>query len=871
MRILLFVFTLLIGFSSAFADEQRAQGSYDPTISPRNNFLYQQHREVQSAYVFGEEGSNNNLAYPSGYGLADEDEEFDTPPYIKRFGGKQRRDVSEDIAVLSPIERYYQMRTKEPLAQYGYDVFERYEPRSYLSRPVIGVHGDYVLGVGDKIVVTFLGERTDRDVYTVDQDGLVIIPEIEPIVAGGLSVKDFKESLNGALGVSYHDTKAFVSLERIKNINISIIGEVNRPGRYDISANANVFDVFALAKGIEKTGSLRRIKRIRNGESQIIDLYDSLIAGKAAPNLDLRDGDRIIVPSLGPTIALTGEISRPGIYELSDELLSEPKVSIEEAMDYAGGILTKGQNRIIRSSVHKDGTEKIARLPSMDSDILIGEGDVLRVERYVLTQRDGVSLKGAVRNEGLHSLDETPDLARLLGNKAMFNHDIYPFLGVVRRFDPKTLSQRLIAFSPKAVVEGAENHKLQSADEVILFPKDKLIESLYPKPKEAKEKEKKKGWFHAALSRNKGDMHRDDVDNDDDDLSEKALIDETLAGFIKEYAVSVKGAVLHAGIYPIAGKTSLEDVISYVGGIGIEGDPTRIEVTNLLSKQLEDGSLEPIGKAKRIWVNLDEVDAAQLYLNPKDTIRVHEAFTDLAAADNSVQITGEVLYPGYYDLARGESLLDLINRAGGLTEDAYPAGAIFSRETERRREAQEFKNQALEIERSIAAALEDEDVKRDQIAFLKSTVDKLQELKPTGRITVEADPSVLKSRPAQDILLESGDQIYIPKRAITVRVRGEVLSPAVLQFKDDKSARDYILEAGGYTANADKRRAYVIFPDGSAHPLGRSGVQIPPMSTIYVPRDAKPFDFIQTTRDFTQILTNLAITGIFIDDISDDD
>ena len=130
---------------------------------------------------------------------------------------------------------------------------------------------------------------------------------------------------------------------------------------------------------------------------------------------------------------------------------------------------------------------------------------------------------------------------------------------------------------------------------------------------------------------------------------------------------------------------------------------------------------------------------------------------------------------------------------------------------------------------------------------------------------------MLASKPEQDILLESGDRVYIPRRPLTVRVAGEVLYPAALAFRKDKDAKQYITEAGGFTYNADKDRAFVVYPDGSAQPLqvsmwNHTASLIPPGSTVIIPRDPKPFDFIQTARDVSQILSNLAITGIFIDD-----
>ena len=158
----------------------------------------------------------------------------------------------------------------------------------------------------------------------------------------------------------------------------------------------------------------------------------------------------------------------------------------------------------------------------------------------------------------------------------------------------------------------------------------------------------------------------------------------------------------------------------------------------------------------------------------------------------------------------------------------------------------------------------------------RSLAEELREVEAVGRITVEADPGMLAAHPELDMLLESGDRLFIPKRPLTVRVSGEILSPASLQFRDQKKPLDYIHQAGGFTYHADKERTFVLYPDGSAQPLQVSNwnykpIFIPPGSTIVVPRDPKPFDFIESAKDISQILSNLAITAIFLDDVRDND
>ena len=188
----------------------------------------------------------------------------------------------------------------------------------------------------------------------------------------------------------------------------------------------------------------------------------------------------------------------------------------------------------------------------------------------------------------------------------------------------------------------------------------------------------------------------------------------------------------------------------------------------------------------------------------------------------------------------------------------------------------QFRNDARALESALAKALQREKNQPNatQIELVRSLADKLSEAQAVGRITVETDPDILSIKPELDMLLEKGDRIYVPKRPLTVRVSGEVLSPSSLQFISEKDPLDYIHEAGGFTFHADKDRTFVLYPDGSAQPLQVSSwnhrpVFIPPGSTIIIPRDPEPFSFIQSAKEVGQILSNLAVTSVFIDDIRD--
>jgi protein involved in polysaccharide export with SLBB domain len=357
----------------------------------------------------------------------------------------------------------------------------------------------------------------------------------------------------------------------------------------------------------------------------------------------------------------------------------------------------------------------------------------------------------------------------------------------------------------------------------------------------------------------------------DDEETGKDIIDNpVLASYLKERSVFVRGAIRNPGPWPVSEGATLDSVMAVAGGMTLEANPSGIEITSALQQGSGDGG------TRRARINLAETSPEEIMLEAGDAVRIGQKFNKVE--DKSVLIIGEVQNPGRYDLLPGDKLSDLLDRAGGLTNQAYPDGAIFSRENERKAEESRFRTQAREMKLAIATALEADDEKIDtnKIAEARALAAELEAAQGIGRITVEADPAVLKVEPELDMLLESGDRLYIPKRNLTVRVSGEVLSSAALQFRESKDPRDYIDEAGGFTYNADKDRTFVLYPDGSAQPLQVSAWNhkssfIPPGSTIVVPRDPKPFDFMESAKDVSQILSNLAITAIFIDDVRDDD
>jgi protein involved in polysaccharide export with SLBB domain len=759
----------------------------------------------------------------------------------------------------SPIEAMYANRIAQPLEQFGYDLFgvPSEETRASLDElslrttPSAAVQDSFILNTGDELEIIFTGQRNDRGRYKIDNTGRLLIPDLPPIPATGRTIGQVRISINAAAR-NLHNTESHVSLSSVRQIDTLVIGHVKRPGRKTLTVFHTVLDALMESGGIDKAGSLRQIKLIRDGRSTYIDLYALLMYGQSAVDLRLRDGDRIIVPAIGPTIAIGGEVKRPGIFEIlprrsgvySHTSHNSEKLTLNEMLDLGGGYMTPGKNRTIKLGLTKDGEEKVEDITDPNKPVF-DDGSILMVSKGSAKRAGQVELIGHTRRPGLYGLSDHKTLTTLLASDKMLGEDIYPLIGVIERYDDEHLTNTLLDFPLNKVIKGKFDRTLKDGDVIHLFSRNQI----------------------RNLEKEPSNKELQNIELGSTDMPDKDIIDDqTLAAFLSERATFIRGAVREPGAYPVSEGISLDSVLAVAGGLSLEANTSNIEVT---ASSFTRGT----GKSRET-IDLTETSARDVIIDAGASVRINQKFDKIS--DTSVLIMGEIENPGRYDLMSGDRISDLITRAGGLNRDAYPYGAIFSRQSERRAEESRYRAQARTIKQAVAAALEKDNdkVNAGKIAEARALAGELEQARGIGRITVEADPAVLSVKPELDLLLQTGDRIYIPKRDLTVRVHGEVLSAASLQFREGKAPLDYINEAGGFTFHADKDRTFVLYPDGSAQPLQVSAwnykpIFIPPGSTIVVPRDPKPFDFIQSAKDISQILSNLAVTAIFIDDVVD--
>lgn len=792
------------------------------------------------------------------------------------------------LAQPSTIEADYSQRTGRQLRQFGYRAFIR---GGGTRLPPGEIQPDYRLGIGDELVVTLRGRISRTISIVVNRDGDIILPEIAPLKVLGMSLTELRERVTQEVARSMVGTQAYITVGNVRVISISVVGEVFRPGVRTVNSLATILDAVASAGGIRKSGSLRRVKLLRpDGSSMDIDLYRFLSDDGSVALTTLRDGDRIVVPPIGPTVAVDGDVSRPAIFETAP---GQNSMSMAEALQLAGGTLRPAGNRMLHIAFGKDGLQAVRSVEKPSGSLRRGEILQVFIDRNAVGGT--VFVEGAVSTPGIRALDSKGRLSTLLENLDLLGGAPYLPFAVIQTRDPATLLPRFVPADLNMVLAGQSDVTLTSGDKVVIVGAADVAFLSSPSVARALRGEPVRNctateYLAAVVRRTQADSFLSArqflsqvgntgravvVDNAEVDRGGcPTLFDNypTLIPILLENVAAITGDVRSPGLYPIVQPVSMRLLFAAAGGLGRSADVSQVEVTRYdprIGAQTTDVS--------RDVYDLEKVSLDSIIIRPGDLVRVATRVT--TRERGLVSVRGEVLRPGAYDIRRGERLSELLERAGGLTAEAYPFGAIFTRDRVRMLEREANRRTADELQRGIVSLLARQ-AQRTTSGGMATSVDTLRQLaldissvEPYGRVVVEADPAVLVARPELDTVLEPGDELSIPKRPNYVLVVGEVLNPGAQQFQSGRKVEDYLSLAGGSSMDADMSRAFLVLPNGAAQQLdigswSQSSVNVPPGAMVVVPRDLAPFDLLALTGDLTRILGSLALTAASLNSIS---
>ncbi len=329
-----------------------------------------------------------------------------------------------------------------------------------------------------------------------------------------------------------------------------------------------------------------------------------------------------------------------------------------------------------------------------------------------------------------------------------------------------------------------------------------------------------------------------------------------------ENSISIGGAFKRPHRYEILPGETIEDAIYLAGGFNSEvhGSPN-----------LELSSINTVS-AKRDLTYLDISGNLTQVLKNGDVINVSSVS---GIRPRTIKLSGEVQKPGEYSIQPGDKILDILNRAGGYSSEAYFQGAVFLREDVAKSQKIAFERAADELENTIVDVVTQDTIEVGEYTLLpiSNLITKLRQEEPLGRMVVNLDILALQYDPIANFTVQDGDELYVPRRPSSVSIVGEVLNSASVGFNPDLSVDGYIALAGGLKDSADEDKIFVILPDGKSQLVRRSlfgsNKEIMPGSTVVISRDSRPFDAISLTQIITPILADLATSAAAIAAISD--
>jgi polysaccharide biosynthesis/export protein len=755
------------------------------------------------------------------------------------LGGLTERQATQRLSVEPVLLPLTVRLMRLPLAKtgvaglkpFGYDLFDEESAFSPVTDGPVPV--DYVMGTGDELTVQLFGGNQNRTLrLTVNRDGSVTFPELGPIRVSGLTFNAARQLIESRVTQQMIGVRANVSVSEVRSIRVIVTGEARRPGSYMVSGLATMITALFVSGGVNPIGSLRDIQLKRQGVVvRRLDLYDLRIRGDNSGDAKLLPGDVIFIPTIGDTVAVDGEVKRPAIYELRGE------TSIADMVQIAGGLTPAADTN--RGSLTRidEASRRVVLNVSLnqpaDRSQSARNGDVLRIAALRPQVDAGVMLDGFVHRPGVVAWREGLRLSDVIGSVDELKPGADPRYILIRR---ESGPDRRI--SPHSADLVAALAAPGSAADVVMAPRDQIT------------------VFDLAPGRERIIKPLLDELRLQSDLSRPTEV------------VRVGGRVRVPGEYPLEPGMRVSDLLRAGGNLqaaayGAKAELARYVVGESGSRQTD---LIPIDLAA---VRRGDA-AADLPLRPYDYLVIQE--TPDWTEQESVTLKGQVQRPGTYAIRKGETLRQVIDRAGGLTSLAFVKGSAFTRRETRENEQRQMDVLGQRLQSDLAslslqAVTANQPGAAQALTSAQSMLEQLRVSKAVGRLVIDL-PGLLAASPGsvKDIELRDGDELVIPKQRQEVTVIGEVQNTTSHVYSTAFTRDDYINLSGGATRKADRRQIYVVRADGSV--IARGGTRlsrnynlaIQPGDTIVVPLDTERMPRLPFWQAVTQIIYNLAVS-----------
>ena len=723
--------------------------------------------------------------------------------------------------------------TKQKLKPFGYDVFAN-APSTFSPTLNIAIPESYILGLGDRISIQVFGKENIELELDINREGDVVFPSHGPFSVAGLSFGEMKKLLTAKIKEKIIGVDVVIGMASLRSMRVFVLGDAYKPGPYTLSSLSSITHALFAAGGISDIGSLRNIQLKRGGKLvTTLDLYDLLINGDSTHDLLLQSGDVVFIPPVEKIVSVSGLVRRPAIYELTTD------DTFKDVLRMAGGALPSAYLKYTELKRYKDNSYRsVATLDFSDESTLgnkVFTGDVITIQKtdYIRTPQitpitNAVMLSGAITKPGKYQWFEGQKISDILPQietHALLETDLQYSLVIRELNNARDIDVLQFSLS-KALSD------VNSSDNLLLKPKDKVIV-----------------FAHSLANFSRQNLLTPIIAQ----LKRQAAVGQPLQ------LVEIDGEVKYPGGYPLVNNAHVDSLITAAGGFQESAYLERAELTR---NQIEGISVRKISKNIELSSILAGNLSANILLQSKDRLNVHKIPS--WSENLTVELIGEFVFPGRYTIRRGETLSELIAKAGGFTEFSHQEASVFTRLKLKEMEKNNLLKLSSDLKVEIASkSLSDTNFAQSN-AEIQTLLNDIVKVEPVGRLVLDL-PRVVEVN-GYDVMLEGGDALYVPSRKNSVNVIGQVQVPASHIYDENLTAGDYLDQSGGSKKRADESRIYVISANGSIKMLSNgnwfasnTGSNMKPGDTVVVPLDSEYMNDLTLWTSATTIMYNTAV------------
>ncbi len=710
--------------------------------------------------------------------------------------------------------------TGQSLPIYGANLF-RSVPSTFAPLDMAPVPPDYVLGPGDELRIRVWGQVNFQANVRVDRSGEVFVPQVGTVHVAGMPFSRLDGHLREAIGRVYHNFDLTADVGQIRAIQVYVSGAARRPGVYTVSSLSTLVDALFSSGGPSLQGSMRHIEvRRANAVVTIFDLYKLLIEGDKSKDVKLESGDVIFIPPLGPQAAVSGSVRNGAIYEL---VANE---SLGGLIANAGGVSSVAAGARIsieRIEEHRDRRAMEVANDAAGLKTPMADGDLVRVYSIVPAYRKTVILRGNIANAGRFAWHAGMRISELIPDKdALITRNYWWKRARLGISGPEEVDETTQPDLQGQMIEGQAQNQSQNQKQ---NPSQGPSQNLSVKQRSSD--------------------------------SSLAAAEEQSAG---------------NRVFAPAQRTEIREIAPE-----IDWDYAVIE-------RLDTETLKAVVIPFDLGRLVEEHDASQdLDLEPGDVVSIFsqaDIRVPIAHQTKRITLDGEFPHAGVYTAQPGETLRHLVERAGGLTPNAYLYGSEFTRETTRAvqqaRIDEYVQSLGMQIQRgnlalTASAASSQQDLSSGAAAqnSERDLLASLRQIRATGRIVLRFAPDSGGASNIPELPLEDGDRFIVPPVPSNVNVVGSVYDQNSFLYIRESRAGTYLRIAGGATRDADRGHEFIIRADGEVVSRFRDkglwgggdfdNLRINPGDTIVVPEKSFRPSALRALVDWSQVFSQLAL------------